>query len=109
MVPAAGVIGEAMVALVLAGAMLEKFGGDSLGETQTQLRGISGTGEELSKMIYPIVKYGQPVLETQRRDDHGVRHAGTAQADRGHVRIDVRRERCGLGGAADRHREAASR
>ncbi|HMG18639.1 MAG TPA: chorismate synthase, partial [Gemmatimonadales bacterium] len=31
-VPAAGVIGEAMVAIVLAGAMLEKFGGDSLGE-----------------------------------------------------------------------------
>ena len=29
-VPAAGVIGEAMVAMVLAGAMLEKFGGDSL-------------------------------------------------------------------------------
>jgi chorismate synthase len=33
-VPAAGVIGEAMVALVLAGAMLEKFGGDSLPETK---------------------------------------------------------------------------
>jgi chorismate synthase len=32
-VPAAGVIGEAMVAIVLAGAMLEKFGGDSVGET----------------------------------------------------------------------------
>ncbi len=31
-VPAAGVIGEAMVALVLAGAMREKFGGDSLTE-----------------------------------------------------------------------------
>src|ERR1700687_3544848 len=31
-VPAAGVIGEAMVALVLAHAMREKFGGDSLGE-----------------------------------------------------------------------------
>ena len=31
-VPAAGVIGEAMVALVLASAMREKFGGDSLGE-----------------------------------------------------------------------------
>jgi len=30
--PAAGVIGEAMVAIVLAAAMLEKFGGDSLGE-----------------------------------------------------------------------------
>jgi chorismate synthase len=33
-IPAAGVIGEAMVALVLAGAFLEKFGGDSLGETK---------------------------------------------------------------------------
>jgi chorismate synthase len=33
-VPAAGVIGEAMVSLVLAGAMIEKFGGDSLGETK---------------------------------------------------------------------------
>ncbi len=32
-VPAAGVIGEAMLAIVLAGAMLEKFGGDSLKET----------------------------------------------------------------------------
>ncbi|MFB3828836.1 MAG: chorismate synthase [Bryobacteraceae bacterium] len=31
--PAAGVIGEAMVALTLAAAFLEKFGGDSLGET----------------------------------------------------------------------------
>ena len=33
-VPAAGVIGEAMVALVLAQAFLEKFGGDSLDETR---------------------------------------------------------------------------
>ncbi|MFN7920305.1 MAG: chorismate synthase [Bryobacteraceae bacterium] len=33
-VPAAGVIGEAMVAIVLAQAFLEKFGGDSLGETR---------------------------------------------------------------------------
>jgi chorismate synthase len=32
-VPAAGVIGEAMLTAVLADAMLEKFGGDSLGET----------------------------------------------------------------------------
>jgi chorismate synthase len=31
-VPAAGVVGEAMVALVLAGVLLEKFGGDSMGE-----------------------------------------------------------------------------
>jgi chorismate synthase len=33
-VPAGGIAGEAMVALVLARAMLEKFGGDSLGETR---------------------------------------------------------------------------
>ncbi len=33
-VPAAGVIGEAMVALVLARSFLEKFGGDSLAETK---------------------------------------------------------------------------
>ena len=33
-VPAAGVIGEAMVAIVLAQALLEKFGGDSLLETR---------------------------------------------------------------------------
>ncbi len=33
-VPAAGVIGEAMVAIVLAQAFLEKFGGDSLSETR---------------------------------------------------------------------------
>ncbi len=38
-VPAAGVIGEAMVALVLAGAMLEKFGGDSLTETKRNFAG----------------------------------------------------------------------
>jgi chorismate synthase len=31
-VPAAGVVGEAMVALVLAGVLLEKFGSDSMGE-----------------------------------------------------------------------------
>jgi chorismate synthase len=32
-IPAAGVVGESMVALVLAGAALEKFGGDSMQET----------------------------------------------------------------------------
>ena len=37
--PAAGVVGEAMVAIVLAGAYLEKFGGDSLGELRRNLDG----------------------------------------------------------------------
>ena len=38
-VPAAGVVGEAMVAFVVADAMLDKFGGDSLAETRRNLRG----------------------------------------------------------------------
>ena len=38
-VPAAGVVAEAMVALVLADCVLEKFGGDSLGEVR---RNVSG-------------------------------------------------------------------
>jgi chorismate synthase len=38
-VPAAGVIGEAMVALVLAGAMREKFGGDRLEEMRRNFDG----------------------------------------------------------------------
>jgi chorismate synthase len=38
-VPAAGVIGEAMVAIVLAQAFLEKFGGDSLVETRRNFEG----------------------------------------------------------------------
>ena len=38
-VPAAGVVAEAMVALVLAECALEKFGGDSVSETARNLRG----------------------------------------------------------------------
>ncbi|MBK9170320.1 MAG: chorismate synthase [Bryobacterales bacterium] len=38
-VPAAGIIGEAMVAIVLAQAFLEKFGGDSLTETKRNYEG----------------------------------------------------------------------
>ena len=38
-VPAAGVVGEAMVALVLGDALLEKFGGDSVGEVRRNMEG----------------------------------------------------------------------
>ena len=38
-VPAAGVVAEAMVAVVLADAWLEKFGGDSLSETRANVEG----------------------------------------------------------------------
>ncbi len=41
-VPAAGVVAEAMVALVLADAALEKFGGDALPETVRNARGYLG-------------------------------------------------------------------
>jgi chorismate synthase len=37
-VPAAGVIGEAVVALTLAEAILEKFGGDSMAELERNYR-----------------------------------------------------------------------
>ncbi len=45
-VPAAGVVGEAMVALTLARVALEKFGGDSLVET---LRNYNGYVEQLKR------------------------------------------------------------
>jgi chorismate synthase len=38
-VPAAAVVGEAMVALVLADAFLAKFGGDSMSEVGRNLEG----------------------------------------------------------------------
>ena len=37
--PAAGIVAEAMVALVLAEAVLEKFGGDSVAETRRNAQG----------------------------------------------------------------------
>ena len=42
-VPALGVVTEAMVALVLADAVLEKFGGDSVAETARNVRGYLDT------------------------------------------------------------------
>ncbi len=39
-VPAAGVVAEAMVALVVADAVLEKFGGDSVAQTRRSVRGL---------------------------------------------------------------------
>jgi chorismate synthase len=38
-VPAAGVVGEAMMAIVLAEAFLEKFGGDSVDEIRRNYQG----------------------------------------------------------------------
>ena len=41
-VPAAGIVAEAMVALVLADVVLEKFGGDSVAETRRNVEGYLG-------------------------------------------------------------------
>jgi chorismate synthase len=41
-VPAAGVVGEAMVALIVARALLEKFGGDSIEETRRNYQSYLG-------------------------------------------------------------------
>lgn len=46
-VPAAGVVAEAMVALVLAEAVLEKFGGDSVVETRRNLQAFVASLEPL--------------------------------------------------------------
>jgi chorismate synthase len=40
-VPAAAVVGEAMVAIVLADAVIEKFGGDSMDEMITNWKAFS--------------------------------------------------------------------
>lgn len=52
-VPAAGVVAEAMVALVLAEAALEKFGGDSVGETkrncETYLADVAQRGLDIAR------------------------------------------------------------
>ncbi len=45
-VPAAGVVAEAMVALVLADAALEKFGGDSIAETTRNVRAYQAAAAE---------------------------------------------------------------
>jgi chorismate synthase len=45
-IAAAGVVGEAMVAMVLADALLEKFGGDSMVEL---LRNLDGYQQDLAR------------------------------------------------------------
>ena len=47
-VPAAGVVAEAMVSLVLARAVLDKFGGDSLSETS---RAVAAYEEYVSQRL----------------------------------------------------------
>ena len=51
-VPAMGVIAEALVALVLADAMLEKFGGDSLSELRRNYQGyVAALGSRWGELL----------------------------------------------------------
>src|SRR3989475_2114579 len=81
-VPAMGVIAEAMLALVLAQALLEKFGGDALSETKRNFEGylaqvrarVPGEGAK---------GVGAHARDPARRDRPGRRLGGAAGRDRG--------------------------
>ncbi len=73
-VPAASVVGEAMVAIVLADAVLEKFGGDTIGgPRRSAWQALPGSGSRRQPragarlMLRPIVRYGDPALSPARR------------------------------------------
>jgi chorismate synthase len=76
-VPAAGVVVETMVALVLARAALEKFGGDSLAETRanidTYLRAVRTRGAKQQEAA-------REPSGGQQRSDRGIGPAQPAQA-----------------------------
>ncbi|MBI3953995.1 MAG: chorismate synthase, partial [Chloroflexi bacterium] len=57
-VPPAGVIGEALLALVLAPAFLEKFGGDHIAETRRNYRAyLKTSGPRGTRASGPTVEY----------------------------------------------------
>jgi chorismate synthase len=57
-VPAAGVVVETMVALVLARAALEKFGGDSLAETKANVDGYLASVTKRQHVVEPVQASG---------------------------------------------------
>jgi len=70
-VPAAGVAGEAMVALTLARCALDKFGGDSLKETKRNFQAIRTTEKLLNREDDSSHrKICDPVLDKPVRTHH---------------------------------------
>ncbi|WP_198928406.1 chorismate synthase [Tersicoccus sp. Bi-70] len=67
-VPAAGVVAEAMVALVLADAVAEKFGGDSIAETR---RNLTAFLDAVSAAL-DSVGHGDTGLDAHADDAHAV-------------------------------------
>ncbi len=89
-VPAAGVIGEAMVMLTLADFVLEKFGGDSLAEVQRQPGALrdgsraarSGGGRSAADPAPPVPRRRVPVVPRPSSDRASPAPAGTTGARR---------------------------
>jgi len=77
-VPAAGVVGEAMVMIVLADAILDKFGGDSVGELRDS---VERYRERIAAPIEPPVAGGRRVRAADAAPLHGL--AGTDVAGSG--------------------------
>ena len=59
-VPAASIVGEAMARLALTGPVLEKYGGDSIEETQANLKASIRAAEELFDKSRPSRKSASP-------------------------------------------------
>ena len=69
-VPAAAVVGEAMVALVLADALVERFGGDAIADLERSLAASTEAvrGALPLSMIRPILRYGERPLHQPAAD-----------------------------------------
>ena len=70
-VPAAGVIGEAMVAIVLGQAIARKIRRRFARGDQTQLRRLTSSRCGISEMLYKVVRYlNNPILERPADPGH---------------------------------------
>ena len=107
-VPAAAVVGEAMVALVLADALLENFGGDSIAELERALAAVDATAVRdrvpaADDPTDPAIR--RPSAARAAADVDDLRRRPPA-AHRRHDRDDVRRARRRAGGDAGRRAAA---
>ena len=75
--PAAGVVGEAMVMLTLAGFVLEKFGGDSIDDVRASARPLPGADRDGARGARSPAAGARP----RPADAHGL--TGTDEAGSG--------------------------
>ena len=80
-VPAAGVVAEAMVALVLAAGVLEKFGGDCVAETAPQPRGYLDGDPRGAALV--VTRHRPPAGRPRRAAGVGQDHGGRSWSRRG--------------------------